>query len=53
MNILPFTFLEKFPRRCSLDANQYSKYCKKTFRSHKNRGLSTLKNGRRDSLSSH
>ena len=52
MNILPFAFLEKFPGRCSMDANQSSKYCKKTFRSHENRGSSTLENGRSDGLSS-
>ena len=52
MNILPFAFLEKFPGRCSMDANQSSKYCKKTFRSHENRGSSTLENGESDGFSS-
>ena len=48
MNILPFAFLEKLPRRCSMDANQSSKYCKKIFRSHGNSESSTLENGRSD-----
>ena len=52
MNILPLAFLEKFPGRYSVDTNQSSKYCKKTFRSHENRGTSTLENGRSDGLSS-
>ena len=52
MNILPFAFLEKFPGHCSMDANQSSKYCKKTFQSHENRGSATLENGRSDGLSS-
>ena len=52
INILHFAFPEKFPGRCSVDVKQYSKYCKKTFRSHENRGLSTLENGRSDGLSS-
>ena len=52
MKILPFAFLEKFPGRCSMDANQSSNYCKETFRSHKNHGSSTLENGRSDDLSS-
>ena len=50
MNILPFAFVEKFPGRCSRDANQSSKYCNKTFQSHENRGSSTLENGRSDGL---
>ena len=52
MKILPFAFLEKFPGRWSMDANQSSNYCKETFRSHKNHGSSTLENGRSDDLSS-
>ena len=48
MNVLPFAFLEKFLGRCSVDANQSSKYWKKTFRRHENRGSSTLENGRSD-----
>ena len=52
MNILPFAFLEKFPGHCSMNASQSSKYCRKTFRSHENRGSSTLENGRSDGLSS-
>ena len=52
INILPFAFLEKFPRRCSTDVSQSSKYCKKTFRSYKNRGSSSLENGRGNGLSS-
>ena len=51
MNILPFAFLEKFSGRCSMDANQSSKYCKKIFRSHGNSESSTLKNGKSDGLS--
>ena len=39
MKTLPFAFLGKFPGRCSMDAYQSSKYCKKTFRNHENRGL--------------
>ena len=35
-----------------MDANQSSKYCKKTSRIHENRGSSTLENGRSDGLSS-
>ena len=42
MNILSFAFPEKFPGRCSMDVNQSSKYCKKTFQSHENHGSSTL-----------
>ena len=52
MKILPFTFLEKFYGRCSMDANQSSDYCKKTLRSHKNCGSSALGNVRSDGLSS-
>ena len=52
MNILPFAFQEKFSGRCSMGDNQSSKYCKKIFRSHKNRESSTLENGRSDRLSS-
>ena len=52
MNVLPFAFLEKFLGRCSMDVNQSSKYCKKTFRRHENGGSSTLENGRSDGLSS-
>ena len=52
MTILPFTFVETFPRRCSMDANQSSKYFKKTFQGCENRRLSTLENGRSDGFSS-
>ena len=52
MKILPFAFLEKFPECCLTDARQSSKYYKKTFRSHKNRGSSTFENGKSDGLSS-
>ena len=52
MKILPITFLEKSSGCCSMDANQSSEYCKKTLRSHKNCGSSTLQNVRSDGLSS-
>ena len=52
MNTLSFASPEKFPGRCSMDAKESSKYYKKTFRSHENRGSSTLENGKSDGLGS-
>ena len=45
MNIVPFAFFERFFESCSMDVNQCSKYCKKTFRSHEN-----YKNDRSDQI---
>ena len=50
IKILFFSFLEKLLSLCSMEALQSSKYCKKTFLSHENRGSSMEVNGIGDGL---